>query len=345
MTDPDPPDDDPSEPTQPGLIDRVADRIDAVQRRWRPVSFVVAVFKRFGEDRGAEHTAVISYYGFLSLLPALLVVTTLVGRVLQGDPELQQRILDTVLGGFPVVGDELRRNVSGLSTNGLVLVLGLLFALWGALGVVQAFQEACNTMWGVPRHQRPDIFRRVARGLGLFVLLGTAVLVITIGTPLLLALPLPLVATVLTVVAGTALAAGVLGLAFQLLTAERIRWRALVPGALVGGVALTALNALGGVYLSRVVSRAGNLYGTFAVVIGLFVWIALFSRIVLLAYEVNVVRERVLWPRSTSGRDLGPADLRALSALVTREATVAEQQVTSTVSDDLLAPPPDEPAS
>lgn len=317
----------------PGLIDRIADRIDAVQRRFRPVAFVVAVLKRLGEDRGGEHTAIISYYGFLSLLPLLLVVVTVLGKVLEHDRELQERILDTVLGGFPIVGDALRENVRALDTSGSILVLGLLFSLWGALGVIQAFQEACNTMWGVPRHARPDIFRRVARGLGLLAILGTAVLVVTIGTPLLLALPLPTLASALTVLAGTALAVGVLLLAFQLLTAVRIPWRSLLPGAIVGGVLLTLLNALGGIYLSRVVARAGNLYGTFAVVIGLFVWIALFARLVLIAYEVNVVADRRLWPRSTSGRNLGPADLRALRELVTREALVAGQQVTSVVEE------------
>lgn len=320
-------------PGSPGLIDRIADRVDAFQRRYRPLAFVVAVFKRLGEDRGGEHTAIISYYGFLSLLPLLLVVVTVLGKVLEGDPELQQRILDTVLGGFPIVGDALRENVRALDTSGAVLVLGLVFSLWGALGVVQAFQEACNTMWGVPRHARPDIFRRVARGLGLLAILGSAVLLVTIGTPLLLALPLPVLASGLTVLAGTAMAVGVLLLAFQLLTAVRIPWRSLLPGAIVGGVLLTLLNALGGIYLSRVVARAGNLYGTFAVVIGLFVWIALFARLVLIAYEVNVVADRRLWPRSTSGRDLGPADLRALDELVTREALVAHQQVTSIVEE------------
>ncbi|MEZ5143813.1 MAG: YihY/virulence factor BrkB family protein [Acidimicrobiales bacterium] len=315
----------------PGLIDRIADHLDAFQRRHRPIAFPVAVLKRFGEDRGSEYTAIIAYYGFLSLLPLLLVVVTILGRLLQGDPELQERILDTVLGGFPVVGEELRTNVKGLQGSGFVLVIGLAFSLWGALGVVQAFQEACNTMWGVPRHRRPDIFRRVGRGLGLLAVLGTAVLVVTIGTPLLLALPLPRVATVLTVLGGGVLAGGVLVLAFQLLTAERIPWRSLVPGAVVGGVLLTLLNALGGLYLSRVVARAGNLYGTFAVVIGLFVWIALFARLVLLSYEVNVVLIGRLWPRSTSGRDLGPADRRALDELVQREALVAEQQVTTVV--------------
>ena len=329
----------PSTEATPGLIDRIADRIDAFQRRFRPLAFVVAVLKRLGEDRGGEHTAIISYYGFLSLLPLLLVVVTVLGKVLADDPDLQRRILDTVLGGFPIVGDALRENVRALDANGSILVVGLLFSLWGALGVIQAFQEACNTMWGVPRHARPDIFRRVARGLGLLAILGTAVIVVTIGTPLLLALPLPTLASALTVLAGTALAVGVLLLAFQLLTAVRIPWRSLLPGAIVGGVLLTLLNALGGIYLSRVVARAGNLYGTFAVVIGLFVWIALFARLVLIAYEVNVVADRRLWPRSTSGRNLGPADLRALDELVTREALVAHQQVTSIVEEPPMGPP------
>ena len=46
---------------------------------------------------------------------------------------------------------------------------------------------------------------------------------------------------------------------------------------------------------------------------------------------VNVVREKVLWPRSITGRNLGPADQRALADAIAREATLEHQRVTTIV--------------
>jgi membrane protein len=47
-------------------------RIDAWQRRHGPAAFLVAVLKKFGEDRASSHAGLIAYYAFLSLFPLLL---------------------------------------------------------------------------------------------------------------------------------------------------------------------------------------------------------------------------------------------------------------------------------
>ena len=62
---------------------------------------------KFGEDQGPYLAALITYYGFLSLFPLLLLLTSVLGFVLDGHPELQQQILDSTLSQFPVIGDEL----------------------------------------------------------------------------------------------------------------------------------------------------------------------------------------------------------------------------------------------
>ena len=67
---------------------------------------------------------------------------------------------------------------------------------------------------------------------------------------------------------------------------------------MLGGIALWAAQLIGSAYVTRVVLGASDVYGTFAIVFGLLVWIALLARIVLVANEVNVVRSRHLWPRS-----------------------------------------------
>ena len=85
----------------------VTERLDAFQRRHPVAGFPIGVIYKFGEDQGPYLAALITYYGFLSLFPLLLLLTSVLGFVLDGQPELQQHILDSTLSQFPVIGDEL----------------------------------------------------------------------------------------------------------------------------------------------------------------------------------------------------------------------------------------------
>ena len=274
------------------------ERADAFQQRHVALSFPFAVNKRFSEDRGGHYAALLSYYGFFSLFPLLLAFVSLLGIVLRGRPGLQHDILDSALGRFPVLGTELA-NEGALSGNGWALAFGLGAAIWAGLGVVYAAQDAMDTMWNVPRVERPSFIAKRLRGLALLAVVG-------IGT--VAGSAVAGIATQLKNLAGVARVATTLGtvvinivsllVGFMLLTVARHRWRTLLPGAVVGGVALMLVQVLGSWYLTRVVSGASDTYGTFNLVIGLLTWLALQARIVLYAAEINVVLALRLWPRS-----------------------------------------------
>jgi uncharacterized BrkB/YihY/UPF0761 family membrane protein len=85
---------------------------------------------------------------------------------------------------------------------------------------------------------------------------------------------------------------------FELLTEARLGVRTLLPGAVLGGVGLWAVQLVGGTYIERVVADASDIYGAFATVFGLLIWLALLARVVLIANEMNVVLRRHAWPRT-----------------------------------------------
>ena len=70
-------------PTAATLVDPVVDRIDRVQRRRPLLAFPFAVFKRYGEDNGGWVSALISYYGFFSLFPLLVVFVSVATWILE----------------------------------------------------------------------------------------------------------------------------------------------------------------------------------------------------------------------------------------------------------------------
>ena len=48
------------------------DKLDALQRRYKVTAFLYGVVKKFGDDRGGNLAALVTYYGFLSIFPLLL---------------------------------------------------------------------------------------------------------------------------------------------------------------------------------------------------------------------------------------------------------------------------------
>jgi membrane protein len=280
----------------------VAARLDAYQRRHPRASFPLAVIYKYVDDQGSYLAALIAYYGFLSLFPLLLLMSSILGFVLRGDPSLQHHIVHSALAQFPVIGRDLGQP-GKLGGNGIGLVIGIVGSLYGGLGVAQAGQNAMNIAWAVPRNNRPNPFKVRGRSLLLLVTVGVGVLVTTVisalgssasafgaqfGTSVKIAL------TVLSVV----LNIGLFLVGFKIATAVELSIRTLLPGAVGAAVGWQLLQSFGAAYVGHVVKHASATNGVFALVLGLIAWIYLGGVIVVLCVEVNVVRAKRLYPRS-----------------------------------------------
>ena len=278
---------------------RVVARIDAFQQRHALTAFMVGVVKKYGDDNGGNLAALLAYYGFLSLFPLLLVALTVLGYVLHGHPGLQHDVVNSALADFPVIGSQIAHNVTSLHGTLLGLVVGLLGTLWGGLGVANAAQSALNRVWDVPVAEQPGFVPRVTRSLGLVATIGFGVLVTTlIATAGGVLSSFGIVGRVLVVIAVVLVQIALFVVAFNMLTTADIGWRAHVPGAIPAGIIWQLFATFGGVYINHVLKGMSQTYGMFAIVIGMLTWIYLQAQVVLYAAEINVVRERRLWPRS-----------------------------------------------
>jgi membrane protein len=313
---------------------------DRFQQRHRWLGFPLAVLQKYADDQGGYLAATITYYAFFAIFPLLLVLTTVLGFVLRGHRHLYQSIVDSALGQFPVIGPELR--LHSLHGSTLALGLGLAAALWAGMGVFLASQNAMNHLWGVPFKRRPDPIRARGRALLLLLVLGGGALATTIlGGLATVGAELGMAWKVGSIALSTALDIGLFWVGFRVLTAREVSWRQLRGGAIGAGVLYEGLQTLGGYYVGHVLKDAGNVYGTFALVIGLLSWIYLGAHITLLAAEANVVATRRLWPRSFSFMIEQPAtraDMRAL----TQRGKVEERRQDETVTID-FPPTVDEP--
>ncbi len=324
-------------PTSTNPVERLLRRLDAFQQRHTGTAFVVAVVKKFGDDRGSLLAALFAYYGFLALFPLLLLLTTILGAVLHHNPSLQEHILGSALHEFPIIGNQLGPNIHSLQARGAGFVFGALGLLYGSLGLAQTGQHAMAEVWNVPGVDRPGYLPRMGRSLVLLAVLGLGVLIASaasavgaFGGP------------------GALVRAGALGLsalsnlvlfvlAFRVLTPRSVPTRHLLAGGLLAGAGWSVLQIAGGYLVAHQLRHAGELYGLFGIVLGFLSFLSLAGAIAIYSAEANVVLARRLWPRSILQPPLTSSDRRVLADIAEQQERRPEQQVEVTFTDGTAA--------
>jgi YihY family inner membrane protein len=321
----------------------VWERLDRYQRRHRWLGLPLSVIYKFADDQGAYLAALITHYGFLSLFPLLLILSTTLGFLLPDNPYLQQQLIGSALVQFPIIGDQLTSSAKPLRGSGAGLAIGIAVALYGALGVAVAIQNAFNQVWGVSVHQRPDPLRSRLRSLRLLVLLGGGVLVTTALSALSggaseISAQLGVGVQVLATAVSMAANAGLFVLAFRALTARELSVRNVLPGALMAALVCQILQWAGTWYVSYELRGSSQVYGLFGIVLGLLAWIYLQALVVVLAAELNVVLARRLWPRAlltpfVEDVDLTSADRRSYRSYATTQRYRESEHITVEFND------------
>ncbi len=304
-------------------------RADAYQRRHRWAGLPLAVLYKFADDQGTYLAAQITYYGFIAVFPLLLLLATILGYALHGNPHLQRQVLDSALAQFPVIGGQVTANIRSFHGSPAGLVIGMLGCVYGGLGIVQAVQSTLNKVWGVPRNSRPNPVRARLRSLLMLAFGGVSVVVTTVLSALgaaadaygaRLGVPVRTLATA----AAVALNVTLFVVAFRVLTAHRTPVRQTLAGAVAAAVTWQGLQWVGTLLLGRELKGATATYGLFALVLGTLAWIYVGALITVMCAEFNAVRAGQLWPRSllapfTDDTDLTPADRRAYTSYAMTE--------------------------
>ena len=324
-----------------GAIERglhaAVDRIDELQRRSTITAFPVGVLRRFLDDRGGQLGALIAYYGLLSVFPLMVVMLTILGFVLDGRPELRDDIERSALAQFPAIGATIRENTEAIRGDIVSLLAGLTGAVWAGLAAVNATQMALNTVFDVPRFQRPNPIERRLRALRMLIVLGAGLLASAlvansgqfIGD-------LGWLRTVWLAIGSISINCAVYAIAFRSLVDAEPSWSEVLPGAALAGTVWWALTVVGGLYVERTLEGASDTYGALAGVIALLAWIYLQAQVTILSAEVNVVLRSGLWPRSLSGRNLTPCDRAAM------ELHLETERLHETMSVDVVFAPEDD---
>ena len=311
----------------------VTEHLDRLQRKHPWAGFPLAVAYKYFDDFGAYLAALLTYYGFVSLFPLLLLLSTILGFVLAGDQRLQHEVLTSALQQFPVIGGDLAQP-KRLGGGPVGLVVGIAGSLYGGLGVAQAFQYANNTMWAVPRNNRPNPVKTRGRSMLLLATAGLAIL----GTTALSiaggggAGALGTAGKFLALAASVAINIAVAIFAFRFAPARRLSVRDVVPGAIASAAIWQLLQSFGVIYVRHVIKHASATNAVFALVLGLLAFLYVTAVAALLCMEINVVRVIRLHPRAlltpfTDNVTLTAGDQRAYSHQVKAQRLKGFQRV------------------
>jgi membrane protein len=283
-------------------------------REKRPaLDHLIRAYGRFTADAGNRQAAAVTFFGFLSFFPILALATAILTYAL-GDDAVGT-VVDQVNSYAPGLAEQLqlRDILSNNAAAGATGLLGLLGLLYSGLGWVDALREAIRAIWHHNVKEGNFLVKKakdvvVLAGLGATIVLSVGVSAAT-GAFTDFALDLVGLETTFVAVA----IAKVVGFALGLLTSTALflylfwrlpkvqaPFRRVIQGALLAGVLFEVLKRVGAIYIER--TTENPLYGAFAVIVGLLVWINIVSRMLLIcaAWTVTAPYDSDVEPSGTA---------------------------------------------
>jgi uncharacterized BrkB/YihY/UPF0761 family membrane protein len=264
-----------------------------LRARSRRADVAVRTIEGFQRHRSGRNAALISHFGFLSVFPLLLVFTTVLGFVLKNHASY---FINSAMAQVPLIGEQLKKDPSKLHGNAVVLVLGLLAALWGGMKAFVAVHGALDDIAERPLDDRSNVLITRLRALLGMLYVGGAQIGVAILASLAGVTGVAVIGKILLLIGTIAINACVLALSYRWLRTGKPEWRTLLPGAIVGGVLFAGLQLVGVAIVGREIAKASLVYGTFASVIGLLFWLSLHSIVALGGAELNAALTSVAPP-------------------------------------------------
>ncbi|MEV6306447.1 YihY/virulence factor BrkB family protein [Actinoplanes sp. NPDC051861] len=268
------------------------------------VAAVRRTFKQFSEDNISDWAAALTYYGVLSIFPALLVLVSLLGMV---GADGQREVTNAVNEIAPnqqlrdLVGTVLKQ-VQDQGTAGLAAIIGILAAFWSASGYIGAFMRASNAIYDVPEG-RP-VWKTLPIRVGVTALVGVmlvasaAIVIFTGDIARVVGEQIGLGGVAVTTwnIAKWPVLIALVSLMFAVLywaspNAKTGGFRWISPGGIFAVVLWVAASAAFAVYLANF-ANYNKTYGTLGGVIAFLVWLWISNIAIMLGAELDAELER-----------------------------------------------------
>ncbi len=305
-------------------VDGLVDVLDRYQQQRRLPGFVYAVVKKFGDDEGGRHAALMTYYGFLSIFPVLLIIVATLSQLLVNDPQLRERLVNAIVP--PQFREVVYQGLASLPTSGLAFVIGAVTLIGAGLRIVTTAFDTINHVAGVPFRDRVTGVSKWLRTLAMLVILMFGL--VAIGAVTVAAQVIPDRAGIQRFgefVGTVAMIFLLMWIGTALLLPRRARLALIWPAALIGSIVIAIILTFGSTLLAHYITSSGPVYGSFATIAGMFAFIALICQALVWSAEVAVVRHYKLTPRGLTPAKPTNADKRAMALLAHEQERLPAQ--------------------
>ena len=271
-----------------------SDRVMQLRARHVAIDVFVDTLDGWRRHISGRNASVLAFFGFLSIFPLMLAATTILGFVLEGNKDLQDRIIDGALADIPVLGEQLQNDPASLTGNWWALIIGLGGALWASTKAFVALQGGLDDIWEVPVDHRDAMPKQRGKALLGLVFIGAAQVSSVAIAAVVNAAGLPTIGRIALLLATAVINIVVIAAMFRFLTAATPTWNDVWPGALTAGIAFSVLQYFGTAIVELLRENASSTYGNFAVVLGLVTWLSFLAISSLMSAEFNaaLVRHR-----------------------------------------------------
>ena len=272
-------------------------RAHAARRKAMGAGFIAAqAFKAYGLNKGLETAATLAFYGFLSLMPLLLLLFWLFSLVLRSSDAVLRAMADLTAQLFPAFNQDILADVMALSQSKAWGVVGIVALVWSMTPFAAALRTAMARIF------RTEIRMGILKAKALNVAAMLGMLVTFVGLagwkiflmvkPLAERLPLPAgLAEALAVGAPFLITVAVLAFFYLAFAPIRLRHAQLLTGALVTAALLFVIRPLFGWFL-RVNPDYGYAFGSLKAIFLLLIWVYYTFAAVLLGAEAMAAMRR-----------------------------------------------------
>src|ERR1035438_5791866 len=161
-------------------INKAIGKVNRTQQKLPITSFIVAVIKKYGDDKAGQQAALLTYYSFLSLFPLLLTLTTITDVLIGSNSGLKTTILHGLTDYFPLLGSQLTEHVHKLHASGIALATGLIFTLYGTKGVANVFRNGVQDIWQIPKEDRDSFPETLYKSITVIIVGGLGFIIASI---------------------------------------------------------------------------------------------------------------------------------------------------------------------
>ena len=260
----------------------------------------------FSEDNLSDWAAALTYYGLMSLFPALIALVSIVG--LFANPQATAKTITQIVtqigpsSGAQTFSGPIKSITSNQSAAGILFVVGLATALWSASGYVGAFMRASNVIYETPEGRPIWKLRPVQLLVTLVIVVLAAILLLALilTGPIVDAVAKPIgISSTATTIWDIAkwpvmLAVVITIIALLYYASPNVKLRGfkwVTPGSIVAIVIWLIASALFAFYVANFGSY-DKTYGTLGGVVVMLVWLWITNLAILLGQELNAERER-----------------------------------------------------